>query len=233
MQLLLDFKKKMDHFQEMSGEKLIQDFLIVQYVDCLFWVVLMQLMQKKQQNLFLHAEILMVDLDVYLEPKLMEDKVCLFFFLFLFFKESLQKLFSCFLVFCCVGALAILGQLDKLDADLLGWWLCERQLPIGGLNGRPEKLPDVCYSWWIVSALAILDRLHWISAEKLISFILACQDDENGGIADRPGDVADVFHTFFGVAGLSLMGFPNLAPIDPAFAMPVSILNRMKLTWKK
>lgn len=27
------------------------------------------------------------------------------------------------------------------------------------------------------------------------------QDDENGGIADRPGDMADVFHTFFGVAG--------------------------------
>jgi len=27
------------------------------------------------------------------------------------------------------------------------------------------------------------------------------QDDENGGIADRAGDVVDVFHTFFGIAG--------------------------------
>ena len=26
----------------------------------------------------------------------------------------------------------------------LGWWLAERQLPNGGLNGRPEKLEDVC-----------------------------------------------------------------------------------------
>ena len=38
-----------------------------------------------------------------------------------------------------------MGRLDVIDADLLGWWLAERQLKSGGLNGRPEKLPDVCY----------------------------------------------------------------------------------------
>lgn len=46
-------------------------------------------------------------------------------------------------VFCCVGALAITGSLDLIDKDLLGWWLCERQVKSGGLNGRPEKDPDV------------------------------------------------------------------------------------------
>lgn len=46
-------------------------------------------------------------------------------------------------VFCCVGALAIAGALHHVDKDLLGWWLCERQVKSGGLNGRPEKLPDV------------------------------------------------------------------------------------------
>lgn len=46
-------------------------------------------------------------------------------------------------VFCCVGALAIMGSLHHIDKDLLGWWLCERQVKNGGLNGRPEKLPDV------------------------------------------------------------------------------------------
>ncbi len=49
--------------------------------------------------------------------------------------------------FCCVGMLAILNKLDHVDCDELGWWLAERQGPTGGLNGRPEKLPDVCYSW--------------------------------------------------------------------------------------
>lgn len=56
-----------------------------------------------------------------------------------------------------------------IDADRLGWWLCERQLPSGGLNGRPEKLPDVCYSWWVLSALTILGRLHWIDKKALVT----------------------------------------------------------------
>lgn len=45
--------------------------------------------------------------------------------------------------FCCVAALAILGGLHTLDTDQLGWWLCERQVANGGLNGRPEKKADV------------------------------------------------------------------------------------------
>eukprot|EP01118_Nematostelium_gracile_P005263 TRINITY_DN1652_c0_g1_i2.p1 TRINITY_DN1652_c0_g1~~TRINITY_DN1652_c0_g1_i2.p1 ORF type:complete len:336 (+),score=93.84 TRINITY_DN1652_c0_g1_i2:69-1076(+) len=136
-------------------------------------------------------------------------------------------------VFCCVGALAITNSLHHIDVDLLGWWLCERQVKEGGLNGRPEKLPDVCYSWWVLSALSILERLHWINKEKLVSFILNCQDDENGGIADRPGDMADIYHTFFGVGGLSLMGEKDLNPIDAAFAINPNVLKKLGIEWKK
>lgn len=47
-------------------------------------------------------------------------------------------------VFVCVGALTILDALEEeVDAPTLAWWLAERQLPSGGLNGRPEKLEDV------------------------------------------------------------------------------------------
>jgi hypothetical protein len=52
-------------------------------------------------------------------------------------------MFSFTTVWTSVGALAILGRLDVVDKDTLCWWLCERQLPNGGLNGRPEKLEDV------------------------------------------------------------------------------------------
>merc|ERR1711928_237626 len=68
-------------------------------------------------------------------------------------------------VYCCVGMLSITGHLHHSKADKLGWWLCERQLPSGGLNGRPEKL--------------------------LRNFILACQDTETGGFSDRPDDMPD------------------------------------------
>ncbi|KAI4199798.1 MAG: hypothetical protein LQ346_002521 [Caloplaca aetnensis] len=118
-------------------------------------------------------------------------------------------------VYVCVGALAIAGRLDLVDKDRLGGWLSERQLDNGGLNGRPEKLQDVCYSWWVGSSLAMIGKLHWIDKRKLTDYILACQDQEVGGIADRPGDMVDVFHTVFGIAGLSLIGYPGLEEVDP------------------
>lgn len=34
---------------------------------------------------------------------------------------------------------------------------------------------QVCYSWWCLSCLGILDRLHWIDKEALTRFILYCQ----------------------------------------------------------
>jgi geranylgeranyl transferase type-2 subunit beta len=129
--------------------------------------------------------------------------------------------FSC-TVFTSVAALAILDRLDVVDEQKLSWWLAERQLPNGGLNGRPEKLEDasslslythhshgrsltrlhqVCYSWWVLSALSILEHLNWIDSDKLSKFILSAQDEQSGGIADRPGDMPDVFHTIFGLAG--------------------------------
>lgn len=50
------------------------------------------------------------------------------------------------------------------------------------------------------------------------------QDEEDGGIADRPGDWVDVFHTVFGLAGLSLLGYPGLQDIDPLYCMPADVI---------
>ena len=137
-------------------------------------------------------------------------------------------------VFCCVGALSIAKSLDLLDSDLLAWWLAERQCDSGGLNGRPEKQADVCYSWWILSALSILGRCDWINSDSLASFILRCQDGDDGGIADRPDDMPDVFHTFFGIAGLSLLGKLELLGdgyrrIDPVYALPSDVVASLGL----
>jgi len=119
-------------------------------------------------------------------------------------------------IFACLGALTIAGRIDLVNRDKLGRWLSERQVEGGGLNGRPEKLEDVCYSWWVMSSLKMIDRLHWIDGARLAKFILQCQDTERGGISDRPGDMVDVFHTNFGLAGLALLEFPGLVEVDPA-----------------
>lgn len=135
-------------------------------------------------------------------------------------------------VFCCVGALSIAKSLHVLKRpDLLGWWLAERQVDSGGLNGRPEKQADVCYSWWILSVLTIIGRVDWISRDKLAGFIAKAQDPDDGGIADRPEDMPDIFHTFFGIAGLSLLGkLPkSYRMIDPVYALPVDVVERCGL----
>lgn len=169
-------------------------------------------------------------------------------------------------IFCCVGAWSIARHVlsrdqqkilsgDRLDSrgeyemmytEELAWWLAERQLPNGGLNGRPEKLEDVCYSWWVLASLAMLNRLHWIDINAVARFILSCQDEDIGGFSDRAGNISDIYHTLFGLAGLSILGncvgrsyafddsvsedlFQDLAPISPVFCMPItSILPTSK-----
>lgn len=133
------------------------------------------------------------------------------------------------LIYCCVGFLSITNNLHRLDCEKLAWWLCERQVPAGGLNGRPEKLPDVCYSWWVLASLKIMNRTHWISADKLKEFILSCQDTETGGFADRTGNMPDIFHTLFGIGALSLLGNKSLKEINPTFCMPQYVIDRLKV----
>ena len=130
--------------------------------------------------------------------------------------------------------MALADSLHLIDSQLLGWWLCERQLPCGGLNGRPEKKEDVCYSWWVLSSLSMMNKVHWINSEALSKFILLCQDTDNGGISDRPGNMVDVFHTYFGIAGLSLVAYDNqkFKPIDPMYALPLDVVERLQLKSK-
>ena len=70
-----------------------------------------------------------------------------------------------------------------------------------------------------------------------------------GGIAERPGNMADIFHTFFGIAGLSLLEYFHNADIDPkpssklydfdpgsyemidpTYALPCSLLAKLGVT---
>jgi geranylgeranyl transferase type-2 subunit beta len=61
----------------------------------------------------------------------------------------------------------------------------------------------------------MIGRRHWVDGEKLAEFILGCQDTVEGGFADRRGDMVDVFHTNFGLAGLSLLEYKGLEEVDP------------------
>jgi geranylgeranyl transferase type-2 subunit beta len=82
--------------------------------------------------------------------------------------------------------------------------------------------------------LEMIGKAHWIDRDKLAAFILRSQDPENGGISDRPGDMVDVWHTCFGLAGLSLLEYPGLQPVDPVYCMPKATVRRvLGQSWEK
>ena len=60
-----------------------------------------------------------------------------------------------------------------------------------------------------------LDLFTTVELSRTSTHGLGLQDSETGGIADRPGDMVDVFHTVFGLAGLSLLKYPGLKEVDP------------------
>lgn len=74
----------------------------------------------------------------------------------------------------------------------------------------------------------MIGKRDWIDEKALEDFILNCQDPEDGGISDRPGNTVDVFHSFFGLAALSLLNGKkyNLREIDPIFALPYEIVSK-------
>jgi geranylgeranyl transferase type-2 subunit beta len=76
----------------------------------------------------------------------------------------------------------------------------------------------------------MIERQDWINMEALRKYILNCQDIDTdgsgGGFADRPGNETDVFHTFFGLTALSLMGKEGLLLIDHTYAIPVESIKK-------
>jgi geranylgeranyl transferase type-2 subunit beta len=82
-------------------------------------------------------------------------------------------------------------------------------------------------------------QTSWIDCDKLANFIVKCQDKDDGGISDRPGNMADIFHTYFGICGLLLLGYFGRQPdaeryaafdnIDPTYALPTKVVKRLGL----
>jgi len=83
-------------------------------------------------------------------------------------------------VFVCVAALAILDRLDVVDVDTLGWWLAERQLPSGGLNGRPEKLEDVSHLVSNLFSLVLVFPLPLLHHKSNSAFLLPATNCRDG-----------------------------------------------------
>ncbi|CAG8545295.1 942_t:CDS:2, partial [Funneliformis caledonium] len=117
--------------------------------------------------------------------------------------------------YCAISSLYILNKLDigLLSKEQTLFWLISRQET--GFQGRANKPPDTCYSFWIGAALKILNKFELIDYEQNHNFLLQTQS-KFGGFSKWVNYFPDVMHTYFGIAGFSLMNEPGFLELDPA-----------------
>ncbi|WVQ85531.1 hypothetical protein IAT38_007697 [Cryptococcus sp. DSM 104549] len=84
-------------------------------------------------------------------------------------------------------------------------WLVSRQ--IGGFQGRPGKLEDVCYSFWCGGAMSILGHASLLNRQADKAYLVSAQF-ALGGFGKEPEDFPDPFHSYLGLAALSLSHSP-------------------------
>ena len=101
------------------------------------------------------------------------------------------------------------STLDKVDSpasstwrsDLI-YWCVNRQ--VGGMQGRPNKDEDTCYSYWIGGTLRLLGKDDLLDITALREFVLSCQSAPTGGFGKVVGAFPDLLHSFYSMAWLSL-----------------------------
>jgi geranylgeranyl transferase type-1 subunit beta len=118
-----------------------------------------------------------------------------------------------------MGRLHLLKKQPKLIK-----WCLERQL--SGFQGRINKIPDTCYSFWIGATLCLLGAEKLVNSKLLRAHTMSCQK-KISGFGKWPDQYPDVLHTYFSLCGLSmLVGEPGVAIIDPALGFNIERTKR-------
>ncbi|XP_050510298.1 protein farnesyltransferase subunit beta isoform X2 [Diabrotica virgifera virgifera] len=127
--------------------------------------------------------------------------------------------------FCGLAALVILNKGHLVDERALLRWLVQKQMKVeGGFQGRTNKLVDACYSFWQGGAFPLIYSLlydaenppkhHLFDNGCLQEYLLACCQNPNGGLIDKPGKNRDLYHTCYAISGLSIaQHFMDTTPI--------------------
>jgi len=84
-----------------------------------------------------------------------------------------------------------------------------------GFQGRINKVPDTCYSFWIGGALQTLGVHGLTHFPSIKGHSYSCQQ-KCGGFSKWPETYPDILHSYFSLCGLALGGEEGLAKLDCA-----------------
>ncbi|KAF5742667.1 Geranylgeranyl transferase type-1 subunit beta [Tripterygium wilfordii] len=125
--------------------------------------------------------------------------------------------------YCAVASLRLMGYLEDnllskvtqssiIDVPMLLDWCLQRQASDGGFQGRPNKPSDTCYAFWVWAVLKMLGGHRFIDSRALHGFLLTCQS-KYGGFSKFPGELPDLYHSYYGYTAFSIMEEPGLKPL--------------------
>ncbi|RKP29009.1 terpenoid cyclases/Protein prenyltransferase [Metschnikowia bicuspidata] len=169
------------------------------------------------------------------------------------------------LTFCGVAALSLLNPETIFAAEPANtaWkdatvdWLVHRQYDVsslqpddehdpanvGGFNGRPNKLQDTCYSWWVMALMRLLRGAEppLFDVPRATDYLLhSTQHAIMGGFGKHPRAFPDPLHSFLGIASLALVkqsssvefdGMDALAEIDPELVITRKLRDFVDRLW--
>ncbi|KAK1444771.1 geranylgeranyl transferase type beta subunit like protein [Babesia gibsoni] len=128
-------------------------------------------------------------------------------------------------VYCGTAALKLIGALNRIDTDRLRQWCLMRQTPQLGYQGRPHKLVDACYSFWIGATLAMVGEEIPDSYEQpysmLKTYLMFISQSPLGGFRDKPGKSADLYHTCYALSALEIIAGRNSSPQALDFSLNI------------
>lgn len=113
--------------------------------------------------------------------------------------------------YCALAALSMMGRIHQLPhVERTVDWCAKRQSQ--GLQGRIEKPPDSCYSFWVGGSLNLLGAEAFLDTRSCVEFLTTCEDFRGGFKKFPESSHPDLLHSYFSVCGLCLCGL--LPPLN-------------------
>lgn len=133
--------------------------------------------------------------------------------------------------YCAIASLRLMGYIGVdllsndssssiIDPSLLLNWCLQRQANDGGFQGRTNKPSDTCYAFWIGAVLKLIGGDALIDKMALRKFLMSCQS-KYGGFSKFPGQLPDLYHSYYGYTAFSLLEEQGLSPLCPELGLPL------------
>ena len=119
---------------------------------------------------------------------------------------------------------------DKSTARLVS---VDTDAAFASMTGRPNKVADTCYAFWVGASLQILGRTDLMDRQAVRRYLLhKVQHPVLGGFGKFPGDLPDLYHSYLGLAALGLAGSTGVKELDGGMCLSKEARARLPELWK-